>query len=153
MPPTSVFFFVAVSILGGLRCDVRVGFATAFAVSVGPLGVRLGFRRMLRYRGALLFFSNTTPQFGSLRHFPKKLIWRKIKTATGCKIPWSRYTPRVMKNTSGRNSDDFGLRSPVHSETISAKKRYTSIAARARSDVWKVDKTDSDTCYTRCVLG
>ena len=30
-------------------------------------------------RGAPVFFSNTTPQFRSLRPLPKKLIWKKMK--------------------------------------------------------------------------
>ena len=70
-------------------------------------------------RGAPLFFSNTTPQFGSLRPLPKT-DWEKNKTAVGWKIPWPRHTTRYMQ-TKWDIPDDFGLRSPVVQKTFRTK--------------------------------
>ena len=42
---------------------------------------------------------------------PKKVVWRKIKLATGLKIPWPRYTKENQaKKKKWPVSDDFGLR-------------------------------------------
>ena len=61
----------------------------------------------------------------------RKLIRRKKKK---CYVPDGKspmaqgYTTKIVKNKNGLyNSGDFGLRKPCHSETVTAKKRYTSI--------------------------
>ena len=67
------------------------------------------------------FFSNTTPQFGSLRHVPKTDLERnKTALIPDETIPWPKHTTRIVQKLNERRIfDDFGLlRSPVIQKNI-----------------------------------
>ena len=51
--------------------------------------------------------------------------------------PWPRYKSGIMRNKKKRRfffTTIFGVKEPRHSETILAKKRYTSIVAGVNED-------------------
>ena len=57
-------------------------------------------------RGAPLFSQPEILEFGSSRRLPETDL-EKNKTATGWKIPWPRYTARIVQK-KWPISDDFG---------------------------------------------
>ena len=79
------------------------------------------------------FFSEV-PQVGRLRPLPKTDFEEKLKLlrATGSKFQWPRYTTRIMPKMAYYLFffRRFWVKEPRHSETVVAKKRYTSIVAR-----------------------
>ena len=82
-------------------------------------------RRVLRKRCTSFFL----PRFLNLEASDlsyQKLIWRKIQNCydTGWKIPWPRCTARIMQKQNGLFFRRFW---GSHSETISAKNKYTLI--------------------------
>ena len=58
-----------------------------------------------------------------------KHTWNELALFADEKIPWPRYTTRIVQKKSPI-SDDLGLRSPVIQRTFRAKSAATSIVAR-----------------------
>ena len=80
-------------------------------------------------KGEPLFFSYTTPQYGSLRHVllnpktdqrrgKKKLLWYRMEISCNLEVHDENRAEKKWRFFS----DDFGLRSPVIQKTFSPKK-------------------------------
>ena len=78
------------------------------------------------------FFSNTTPHFRSLRHVPPQKIDLEKKTKLLLRIYRKEKSHGLRYTKKWLISDEYLVKKApsFFSEAISAKKRYTSIAAR-----------------------
>ena len=74
-----------------------------------------------------LFFLNTTPQFWELKTTLKKLIFgeknHNCYDTPDEKIPWPRYTTRIIQKAKWSIFDDFRLRIPAMQRKKTRQKR------------------------------
>ena len=100
-------------------------------VGVGLLGPSNGWRRVLRYRGAPLFFFRRFFSIWELKTSPnkKKSIWRRNKIATTGTKKYHGLGYKTRINLKKKKNDvffpgDFGLRSPVIQKPFLDEKCY-----------------------------